>query len=172
MNRRTLVRLLVVLGIGIPLLVEGVTFATMFDDGLSGTSQASTATPISSDEVAVGDDLFAETPAAETVTNALVVVGPDAWTFTLTVAVENTGKTPIELRLGAVETAGMKTIAGSTSTGQIDPGESAVITGRWMLPPGATPTKLDAVAVTFANDTSTEAVRATVDLAKVPVRRS
>lgn len=172
MDRRTLVRLLVVLGIGIPLVVEGATFTTMIDHGLTGTSSASTATPTTSGGVAVGDDLVAATPTSETVTDALVLVHPDEWTFTLTVRVENTGETPYELRLDAAETAGGKTISASTSTGKLAPGESKVITGRWHLPPGATPTKVDVVALTYGTDTSTEAVRTTVDLAKVPVRRS
>ena len=46
MERRTLVRLLVVLAIGIPVLVEAVTFLGLLEHQLLDGSGAPTATPI------------------------------------------------------------------------------------------------------------------------------
>lgn len=165
MNRSTLVRLLVVVGIGIPLVVEGVTFAGMLDDGLGGGPPA-TQTP-HPEEVGVGDDLLAATNASETLEGAYVVAGSDDWTLVMTVAVENDGDAPYQLQLGDVTLANGKTVEGGDGTPRLDAGESATLTARWSLPAGATPRAVAVVAVV-----GDDRVEKTVPLAKVPVRRT
>lgn len=165
MKRSTLVRLLVVVGFGIPLVVEGVTFVGLFNDGLSGGSSATQA-PVP-EEVGIGEDLLAETTASETLESTYVVAGPDRWTMVVTVAVENSGESPYRLRLGDATLSSGKTVEGGAATDRLAPGESTTITARWSLPPGATPRKIAVVAVTDG-----ERVEETVALAKVPVRRS
>jgi hypothetical protein len=175
-RRRWLVRLLVGLGIGIPVVVEGATFARLLgdrlfgggDDATSGVDPTATPTP-TVDRVAVGDELLPETTPADTLTDA-VIRADDGWTLALTVAVDNTTDTPYALRLGTVHTAGGQAIEGGTTTGQIPPGESRTTTGEWELPASATPDAIDLTALTIPDEGTTTAVRDRVALAKVPVR--
>ena len=170
MERRTLVRLLVGLGIGVPVLVEVATFLGLFErrlldgDGEGGP----TATP-RPDRVGVGDELLPDTPPADVVTAARVRTGDGGWSFELEVAVENTGDVPYELRLGDVTTTAGRTVAGGGSTSRLAPGASGEAFGQWTLPEGATPDRVEAVGIAFPPSGDPTTVRRSVPLAKVPV---
>ena len=148
MERRTLVRLLIVLAIGIPLLIEAATFAGLFGsrvlDGGDGTP-AGTATP-PPDAVAVGDELLPRTPPADTVTGARVRTVDGQRTFVMTVGVDNADQPGYELRLDALTTDAGTTVPGGGRSPQLGPGDSATVTGRWALPEGESPQSVIAVA--------------------------
>lgn len=176
MDRRTLVRLLVGAGIGVPLAVEARTLYGLATQSLGGTEEtgdgddsepAATGTS-DPDSVGVGDELLPRTPPAETVTSAAVEAG-GGWTFALAVEVDNATGTAYELRIEAVETDGER-IGRTATTGRVPPNGSATLTGRWPVPEGSTPTALAAVGVTDPAGAA-ERVARTVPLDNVPVRR-
>lgn len=169
MERRTAVRLLV--GLGIPVAVEGATFLGLVRQQVGGgdASGDETATP-EPRSAGVGDDLLAPTPQVERV-ERLVVEAGDERTFVLSVAVENTGEEPYELRLGPVGLDDGTTVSGTRSTGRIAAGESGTLAATWTVPSGATPTAVTAVGVTDPGGRS-QVVRASVRLGKVPIQRS
>lgn len=174
-RRRWLVRLLVGLGIGIPVVVEGATFAQLVgdrlfgggDDGASGPGPTPTRTR-TVDRIGVGDELLPGTAPTDTLTEA--VIRADGWILALTVTVENTTEEGYGLRLGAVHTDAGQTIEGGTSTGRIPPGETRTITGEWDLPSSATPTAIECIALTLPADGTTTATTERVSLARVPVQ--
>lgn len=175
MERRTIVRLLLVFGIGIPLLVEAITFAGLVGQHLGGTGTATpsatpspTSTPV--DTVGVGDELLPETNQSDRLTTASLTDAGDSWLLTLTVTVTNTGESPYELRLGAVVTSDDTSVSNDVSTGQLAAGETGTVTGQWRLPAGDVPERLEVEAVVAADDAGTvRTVSETVTLTRMPV---
>lgn len=168
MKRRTLIRLLVGFGIGIPILIELLTFAGMIDMTILGDRGARTTETPSQDRIAVGDELLAETPATETLTAATLQAGADQWTLTLTVSVENTGDLAYELQLAGVRTDSDRLVSGGASTGTLSPGESTTVTGEWELPDGERPRSLIVIVLTGRNTPSSQ--RTQVPLGTIPVQ--
>lgn len=166
LDRRTLIRLLVGLGIGIPVLIEGATLLGLLG-GLFGDGGEATATPTrTATGVGVGDELLPETAPAETVESAYITA--DAWLFSMTVGVENTGDRTYQLRLEAVRTRGGDVVEGGGESGPIEPGASGSVTGTWDLPDGAAPDTVDVVAI--ARDGTATKVERAVTLGVVPVQ--
>lgn len=180
MERRTLVRLLVGLGVGIPIAVEAVTFGGLIGSRLAdgGDEQADGAsgygdhdpggTPAGreGEPVTVGDELLPATPQSDVVVGATIGSG-DPRTFRLRVAVENTGGDPYELQLSAVTTDRGTTVPGGGRTGLIPPGERDTVTGSWRLPEGETPESVIVVATIEPADASAETVTRRVRLTGV-----
>jgi hypothetical protein len=165
-----LVRLLIGLGIGIPILVEGLTFLGLidrhlFDDDGDGRNGA---TPTPTRQVGVGDELLPETPQPETVRELLIIAADEPWQFTMSVAVENTADVPYELRLGEVTLNDGTTVQGGGSTGRIPPGEDGTAAAQWSIPPGSTPRTVEVIGTTYAE--SARVAEADVHLSKVPVQ--
>lgn len=167
LERRTVIRLLVGAGIGVPVLVELSTFAALVDQWLSGAESepASAERTETTREVGVGDELLPETPQREVLEDGRVAAG-EQWALTLSVSVRNEGETPYALTLGAVETGSGRRVEGGGESGAIAVGESTTVVGRWTLPDGETPRK-----VQVESDRGGETTRATVSLGKIPVVR-
>lgn len=176
MERRTAVRLLVGLGIGIPVAVEGATFLGLVgrqvggDDGDGDGGDGDRTPSPDSRAIGVGDDLLAATPQVERVERLVVRANGD-WTFVLEVAVENTGDRPYELRLGPVGLDDGAEVSGTETTDRIPAGESAAVTATWTVPTGALPTTVTAVGVTDP-DGGARVVRESVRFGNVPVKRT
>ncbi|AZH24216.1 hypothetical protein [Haloplanus aerogenes] len=194
-SKRTLIRLLVGFGIGIPLLVEGLTFLGLLEEQFGGgdedSERTATATDVAESGVAVGDDLLPETDRSETLVSAVLrEVDGDRWPLSLTVEVENTGDTDYEFQLLAVHLDDGRSVSGRTTTDRLAPGERRVISAEWSIPAGSTPRAVDAVALVYPDseasetpretggnrtqsgdgDGSVETIERRVDLAKIPVR--
>lgn len=171
MERRTLIRLLVGLGIGVPVAIEVATFLGLFgsrvldgEDGAGGTpTEVPTTTP-PADAVGVGDELLPATPQTDTVTAAEVRTEDGGRVFVMTVAVENDTGAGYELRLDALSTRAGTTVTGGGRSEVVAPGESATVTGRWELPPGERPGAVIAVATLFRADGDRETVTRRVPL--------
>jgi hypothetical protein len=145
-SRRNLIRLLVGLGIGIPVLIEALTLVGLVGDLFGGDD--GTETPTGETEapgVGVGDELLPSTAPSDTV--AASYIAADGWTYTLTVGVDNGGDATYELRLRSVTTGGGTTVDGGGESDAIPPGESGTVTGRWDLPEGSSPATVEVVAV-------------------------
>ncbi|WP_251329133.1 hypothetical protein [Haloplanus pelagicus] len=175
LSKRTLIRLLVGFGIGIPILVEGLTFLGLlrnqFGGGGGGSSGEDTATAtVGSDAVAVGDDMLPETDRAETLASAVLrEIDGDRWPLSLTVDVRNTGDTDYEFQLLGVHLDDGRTVSGRTSTDRLAPSESRTITAERSIPAGSTPRAVEVVALLYGGG-SVETVERRVELAKIPVR--
>lgn len=170
MERRTLIRLLIAVGIGIPVLIEAATFAGLFgsrvgNGGAEPTPETPTEATPPTDVVGVGDELLPATPQADTVTGAEVQPVDGDREFVLTVEVTNDAETGYELRLDALTTDDGTTVPGGGRSGQIAPGASEVVTGRWTLPPGEDPAAVIVVATLTEPDGSRETVTRRVDVA-------
>lgn len=167
-RRRRLLRLLVGLAIGIPVLVEGLTFAGLLGDRFGGGDGDGGATTTATGGVRVGDVLPIDAPVETRLVAGELRQGEDAWTLELTVEVRNGGDHPFGLELSTVTTSDGAGVAGSASTGRVDPGETARVTETWALPANALPATLTVVTTTYGEETRQRA--ATVDLGKIPVR--
>ncbi len=168
MERRTLVRGLIGLAIGIPVLVEAVTFFGLVERELFGAPEATPSGTPTPDRVGVGEELLPATAPAETVTEAEVRGGDTPWLFVLTVQVENALDVPYELRLGTLTLGNGDAVEGGATTGRIDPGGAGQVTAAWELPQGQTPAAVEAAGVAHRPE-GPEETRETVPLAKVPV---
>ncbi len=158
-RRRTIIRLLVGFGIGIPVLIELATFAGLVEqsllggdgddggggDGEGGEQTGATDTPDASEAgVGVGDELLPETPQRETLTVASFRAGDDQWVITLAAEVENTGSAPYTVQFASLVTQAGRRVEGSHRAVTVAPGETGQVTGTWQLQPGSRP---DAVVV-------------------------
>lgn len=170
MERRTLVWLLVALGLGIPILIELWTFFGLIQAQVDGDEGGGTRpSPDGRRRVGVGDELLPGTDPDETVTEAVVRADEEPWTFVLSVQVRNDEAGAYELRLGSATLGNGDVVEGGASTGQVEPGETTTVTGSWELPPGTTPRAVAVVAILYSDDATPEIYRETVRLAKVPV---
>lgn len=176
LSKRTLIRLLVGFGIGIPILIEAITFLGLLDQQFGGGGEdadtGSTATETATPGVAVGDDLLPETDRSETLASAVLrEVGGDRWPLTLTVEVTNSGDTDYEFQLLTLHLDDGRTVSGRTSTDRLAPGERRAITGEWSIPAGATPRAVEVVALVYPDgEDSVETIERRVELGKIPVR--
>jgi hypothetical protein len=176
LSKRTLIRLLVGFGIGIPILIEAVTFLGLLDQQFGGGGEdadaGSTATATATPGVAVGDDFLPETDRSETLASAVLrEVDGGRWPLTLTVEVTNTGDTDYEFQLLTLHLDDGRTVSGRTSTDRLAPGERRAITGEWSIPAGSTPRSVEVVALVYpGDDGAVETIERRVELAKIPVR--
>jgi hypothetical protein len=177
LSKRTLIRLLVGFGIGVPILIEAITFLGLLDaqfgsgagDDTATTGGTATDADGDSDGVAVGEDLLPESDRSETLASAVLRESGDTWRLSLTVEVENTGETDYQFQLLTLHLADGRTVSGRASTDRLAPGESTTATGEWSIPSGSTPTAVDVVALVYEG-TSAETIETRVELAKIPVR--
>jgi len=154
------IKILVAIGIGIPILIEVVTFGSMMTHSVGPATGGAAATDAPAGAVE-GDAILPGTAATERITGASVVTRNDGWRFRLTVAVNNTGSDGYALSLGPVTTRAGKTVTGHVNTGRLASGEHRTVSGAWLLPKGQRP---DSLRVTVGeNDTRT------VRLGDVPV---
>lgn len=156
------IRILVVLGIGIPIVIEVVTFAGLLSHSAGPTTSGAPTTTDAPAGAVEGDAILAETDATERIESAAVVARNDGWQFTLSISVNNTGERAQELRIGPVETRAGETVDGSVSTGPIRPGEEQTIAGSWLLPKGQRPASIE---VTVVGEETTYSV----ELGDIPV---
>lgn len=175
LSKRTLIRLLVGFGIGVPLLVEGATFFGLLSDqfGGGGDDGGSDSTSTAGDDgnaVGVGDDMLPETDRSETLASAILrETGEDRWPLSLTVEVTNTGSADYEFQLLDVHLADGRRVAGRTSTDRLAPDEDRTVTAERSIPAGSTPDSIAVVALIYREE-GVETIERRVDLAKIPVR--
>jgi hypothetical protein len=181
MKRRTLIRTLVGVGFGVPVLVEGATLVGLVGNHLGdGNGSATAATPTETDEpttdeptddaVGPGDDLLSAAPVTARVEEAVVHEYETRWEFVCRVGVTNDADSTVDVRLSEVTTEGGRTVGGDAGTGPLAPGETGSMTGRFELSPGERPATLAVLVVSYEDDTATGMTRHDVSLAPVPVQ--
>ena len=171
-EQKTVLRLLITVGIGLPILIEVVTFGSMMGHHLMGDSggEAVPETPTAAEAGAgVGDPILDSATVSARIDAASVVTTDEGWRFTLTVNVTNTGSDPTAVRLDSVTTRSGETVADTASTGRVPVGDTDDVTKSWLLPPGERP---DTVAVTvfvYPEEESVRSTQYTVALGDIPV---
>lgn len=175
-DHKRLVRFLIVIGIGIPLLIEGLTFAGLVSDHLlvgGGTDGPETGTATSTPEVervGIGDELLADTPQNETVTDAKITATERGWVFTITVDVNNTGERGYDLTLESVTTMDGKRVSEPASV-TVAPGERQTLTASWTLPEAKRPDSIAVIAVRQGDGNQSDSTTARqVPVERFPVR--
>lgn len=176
MERRNFIRLLIGLGIGIPILIEAATFfglieRHLFTGGNSSDESPSSTTP-TPEPVGIGEELLPKTPLNEILRSASLEAQQGEWKLTLGVEVENPTETEYEFRLGQVTLTNNDQIQGGGTTGRIPSFETRSMLGQWTLPEGSTPDQVDATEIAFASDGTTRETTATIPLSKIPVSSS
>lgn len=167
----TMVRVLIVLAIAIPILIEVVTFGGLIGHYVGGGEDpAATETPTPEVEGAgAGATILADTAATERIESTSLITGDDSWQFIITIDVTEPAK-PYELRLNNVTTREGTTVEGSgATTGQLAAGTSGTVTGTWLLPAGQQPDTLSVTVVTTPEGGTEQAREYTVSIGKVPV---
>jgi len=169
-RRRTLIRILIGIGIGIPILIEGATFLGLVGQQLAGDDREdgseTTRTP-EAERVGTGDELLPETPATDTMAAATLLAREEVWKLSITAQIENTTEQSYQFEFGAIHLMGEETVDGGGASDPLAPGESTTVTGRWDLPPGSTPLAVDVTGIVGGERTSK-----TVPLEKIPVQGS
>lgn len=151
-DRRRLIRWIAALAFGVPIVVELLTFGGLLEAKLfSGGENEAEPTESSTDTderdvVGVGDELLPETAATETITTSQVRQDDSERTYVLSVEVENGTESTVELRTRRVRLREGGTVDGISSTGQIAPGGSGIVTAAWGLPEGGMPGAVEVVA--------------------------
>ncbi|AUV81127.1 hypothetical protein C2R22_05180 [Salinigranum rubrum] len=183
-RRRTIIRLLVGFGIGIPVLIELATFAGLIEQSLLGgddgdgdengsDSEAAdgsadggsgTAAP-GETGVGVGDELLPETSQRETLTVASFRAGDDRWVLTLAAEVENTGSEPYTVQFASLRSREGRRVEGAHQPVTVPSGETGQVTGTWQLQPGTRPDRV--VVRTAVGDA--DATDHEVDLGRIPL---
>jgi len=172
LSRRWVIRILVGLGLGIPIAIEartlvGIVASWLFGDGEepATTTQQTTAEPTTS----IGEELLPATEPADTLEDAWVQLRDDSWRFEVVVSVENTADAPYTLELGAVTTDAGTRVGGTESSGRVEPGASQTVTSAWSLPSGEDPELLAVTGITHA-ESGDERVERDVRLGNIPFR--
>ncbi|MFB6222952.1 MAG: CARDB domain-containing protein [Haloarcula sp.] len=171
-EQKTLLRLLIIVGIGLPILIEVATFGSMLGHQLSGDAGGETAagTPTAEPSGAsVGDTILDGSDLTVKIERTTVVTADDGWRFTLTVNVTNTGNRTATARLDSVTTQSGTTVEGSAATGHLSPGETGTVTKSWLLPPGERPATVSVTVLWNPGTGSPESSHYTVELGDIPV---
>ena len=171
-SRRWLIRLIVGVGIGLPVLIELRTFVALVRSWLGIESEDRTPPPTpDEDAVGIGDEILPETPAVERLRSAKISDGAgDVWPFTVVLSVENSDDVPYAFSLGAVTTTGETVVDGGVGTERLAPGESTTVATTWSLPKGEQPRRMAVRGERFA-DGGSEVIERTVRLGSIPVQR-
>jgi hypothetical protein len=171
-EQKTLLRLLIIVGIGLPILIEVVTFGSMMGHHLLGDTggEAVPETPTAEPAGAgVGDPILESANVSARIDTASVVTADEGWRFTLTVNVTNTGSDPAAVRLDSVTTRNGETIEGAASTGQLSAEGTDDVTKSWLLPPGERPDAVSVTVLMYPDGGAVQSTQYTVALGDIPV---
>ncbi|WP_181684558.1 hypothetical protein [Halorhabdus salina] len=171
MERATLVKVLLVVAIGIPLLIEGATFLSLFNQHLGSEDTAGTPTP-APETFSVGDDLLTNVHGENvtaTIENGSIQATDDAWLFTLEIDVQNSGPGPVAVNVGPLRTGDGTVGSTVAESGEIGPSASTTLFVQWSLPTGETPQSLTVTRTRYGSDPIT--TERTVRIGGFPVQR-
>ncbi|WP_435319688.1 hypothetical protein [Haloarchaeobius sp. TZWSO28] len=165
MERRTLIRLLIVVGIGIPLVIEGATFFGLVSNQLFGGEQPAD----QREPVGIGDEVVLTTEQTERLTDAHFETVDGERRLVVEVTVRNTGNDPYEFRVDSVTLEDGTTLSANASTGRLARGETATVSASWAVDEGVAVASLNATSV-VSTDSVTVRNQHSVPLAPVTER--
>jgi len=141
MDRTTLAKVLLVVAIAIPVVIEGITFFGLFSQHFGGDDAA---TP-TSDALGVGDDLLSGVEEGEvtaTIESGSIQATDDEWLFTVEIDVTNHGDDPVSVTFGPVTTGAGTTRAGTVTSDRLAANGTDSVLAQWSVPSGETPETL------------------------------
>jgi len=176
-STKRLVKILVMVGIGIPVLVELMTLFNLLNVQIFGDEKDSNSFDTNITEVrgvGEGDTLFAEQGSKLTIDQLRVEVSTQQWRFTISMtAVDSISQDELQISVDSLNLQSNKTLLGSESRSwEVRQTAPAKVHGEWILPNGDIPTKLYVSIYHQAGEDSTYQLNQEVPLNKVPVRYS
>ncbi|WP_336339325.1 hypothetical protein [Haloarcula brevis] len=171
-EQKTLLRILIIVGIGLPILIEVVTFGSLLGHHLVGdpggevVPETPTAEPAGA---GVGDPILESSAVSARIESASVVTADEGWRFTLAVNATNSGTEPAAVRLDSVTARNGETVDGTASTGQLSVGQTETVTRSWLLPPGERPDTVSITVLEYPDDGETQSTQYDVTLGDIPV---
>ncbi len=168
-SSKRLVRILLIIGIGIPVLIEAATLFRLIGGHMSEDEAPSSASETTEAYVVEGDELLPETPPAERITALIIEPESESWVFSMDVAVANRTAAPYELQLREVQAEGGQVFE-KTASQQWAAGDSAAMEIEWALPAGSVPSSLTAEARWYIGTDSARTVTQAIQFGKIPVQ--
>jgi len=173
-STKKLVKILVIVGIGIPVLVELMTLFNLinvqiFEDEKDVNSHDTNVTEVRG--FGEGDTLFANQESAVLIDQLRVKVSAQEWRFALGItSMDSTSQEKLQIRVDSLRLQSKKILLGiDSSSWEVRQTVPAQIYGEWALPNGDIPTKLF-VSIEQQEADSTTRVSQEIPLHKIPVR--
>jgi len=144
-SMRRLVKWLLILGVGVPILVEAITFFGLVGRHVSESDEeqaAETQVHAQAPEVTIGDDLLSSTPMVERVVKAREWAYGEHWAFELTIALDSLPGKAYRIVFDSLRTKEGQLIADQKvlkwEAGD-EQEEDLAQTVQWIMPPGDQP---------------------------------
>lgn len=174
-STKRLVKILVIVGIGIPVLVELMTLFNLIDTQMFGGDEKEIQNQEQTTEVrgiSQGDSLFKEHPALVVIDTLRVDVSARDWRFKLGLrAIDSIDQNTLQLQIDSLELQSDKILsAEDVSFWEIVDEVPAAVYGSWELPNGDIPTTLHISSVQAVSSDSSASIQQEVPLDKIPVR--
>lgn len=164
------VRILVLIGVGIPILIEAATFLRLIGGHLEEDGKHRRTSTEKAVYVVEGSELLSETSQTERIAEALITARDEAWIFELEIDVDNASTYPYELVLDSLTTQNGILVPGRSAQ-RWAPGESEEMEVEWRLAPGDLPARMTAIGRTIISADSVRQVRRRIEWGKIPVQR-
>ncbi|WP_445664498.1 hypothetical protein [Fodinibius sp. AD559] len=174
-STKRLVQILVIVGIGIPVLVELMTLFNLinvqvFEDEKDANSQGFDVEDVRG--FGEGDTLFADQESAVLIDQLRVKVSAQQWRFALGMtSIDSISQNRLQIRVDSLSLQSDKMLLGNDSSSwEVRQSKPVKIYGEWDLPNGDIPTKLFiSMYQQIAGDSTLQVSRA-IPLDKIPVR--
>lgn len=176
-STKRLVKILVILGIGIPVLVELMTLFNLIDSQMFGGDETKVESSEQSVEVRTmseGDSLFTDHSSSITLKRLRVRVSAQEWRFELGLeAVDSLSQDELQIRIDSLKLQSDKILLEEDSSAREIKNERPVtIYTQWELPNGDIPKRMYISSIQKVSLDSVARVQEEVFLDKIPVRYS
>ncbi|WP_441001380.1 hypothetical protein [Fodinibius sp. SL11] len=173
-STKRLVKILVIVGIGIPVLVELMTLFNLinvqiFEDEKDANSQGFDVAEVSG--FSEGDTLFANQVSKMVIEELRIKVSAQEWRFALRMtSTDSTSQDNLKISVDSLRLQSNKILLGSDSSSWEVKQVPIQVHGEWTLPNGDIPTKMFLSMYQPTREDSVEKVTQEVPLDKLPVR--
>lgn len=172
-SSKTLVRVLIILGIGIPVLVELLTLFNLINVQLFEDEEVikQEDQPVKVQEYVIGDTLFADTAVPIAIADMLIKVSAREWEFKFMLNRSDTlSEMDSEIKVDSIKLKSGKILEGEEW--EIHDEKPSMLVMEWDLPNGDMPTVLYMSAQQSMPKDSVSNLQQQVQLGKIPVRYS
>lgn len=174
-STKRLVKILVILGIGIPVLVELMTLFNLIDAQMFGGDEPEAQSDDQVSDVrgvSEGDSLFVDNSAIITIDRLRVNVSAREWRFELELkAIDSLTQEELQFRVDSLILQSDKVLLGDdNSSWEVKNEQPVAIRGQWELPNGDIPTKFYVSSLQKISQDSSARLQQEVPLDKIPVR--
>ena len=170
-STKTLVRILIAIGIGIPILVELFTVFELFNIHLFSGDEAEHHEEVPIHRVIEGSRILPGDLPVLTLEHARVWAEPNKWIFEMEMEMDDSPAHPFELTFNHLVTTGERMIDEPQTIRWEDKGQDDdEYDVKWSIPPGETPLSLTVVLKSIISQDSTKEVTREVKFGKIPVQ--